>query len=346
MIIDVGILGLGGIGATHARALTALSRTGSEVRLTAFSGGTAELAADCGWPQARRLGPAELIADADVSVIAICSPSGLHEEQTLAALTAGKHVVVEKPMTVSTAGAVAVRDRAERAGLIVSPLAQRRFEPLNIELKQAISSGTLGRVVLGETFVHWYRSADYYDAAAWRTARTGGGGSLMNQGLHNVDLLCWLLGGATRVSGLTATLGHDIAVEDTTVAALQFADGALGVIATTTATPPGTPAELAIWTTTGSARIDQNGVRQWDFEGVPRPAEPELAVTGASDPAAIGISGHVAQWADVLDAVTTGREPLITADDGLATVAVLDGIYRAAANGSMVDLAAGRDAGR
>ncbi|SDT04359.1 Gfo/Idh/MocA family protein [Microlunatus soli] len=345
-MITVGILGLGGIGSTHARALASLAEAGVAVRLIAYSGGSAALAADCGWPQARRLDPAELITDPDVSVIAICSPSGLHEEHALAALAAGKHVVVEKPMAVSTAGATAVRDRAERSGLIVSPLAQRRFEPLNVALRQAISSGKLGRIVLGETFVHWYRHPDYYREAGWRAEAAGGGGSLMNQGLHNVDLLCWLLGGVTRVTGLTATLGHDIATEDTAVAALQFTGGALGVVATTTATPPGTPSELSIWTSTGSARIDQNGIRAWDFAAVPRPAEPDLAVTGASDPAAIGISGHLAQWSDVLDAVITGRRPMITADDGVATVSVLDGIYRAAADGRTVSGTAGLEVGR
>lgn len=337
-MIKVGILGLGGIGATHARALAALATAGSDVELTAFSGGSPTLAADCGWPRARQLSADALMTAEQVDIIAVCTPSGLHAANSLGALRAGKHVVVEKPMAITTADAVAVRDLARASDLIVSPVAQRRFEPLNVELKQAISAGRLGRVVLGETFVHWYRSADYYTEADWRTEPDGGGGSLMNQGLHNVDLLCWLMGGATAVTGMTATLGHDIAVEDTSVAALQFSGGALGVIATTTATPPGTPSELAIWTSSGSARIDQSGVRQWDFADVAQPTEPELTVTGASDPAAIGISGHVSQWDDVLDAVATGRRPVITADDGVATVAVLDGIYAAAAGGNTVQL--------
>ncbi|MDX3006640.1 Gfo/Idh/MocA family oxidoreductase [Kribbella solani] len=336
MTIKIGILGLGGIGAAHAQALAALADSGTEVSLEAFSG-SARSAAGFGWPDARRLTTDELIADQSIDVLTVCSPSAFHAEHTSAALCAGKHVVVEKPMALTTTDAERVRDQASAAGLVVSPVAQRRFEPLNIELKAAIASGQLGRVVLGETFVHWHRSDDYYAEADWRTDADGGG-SLMNQGLHNADLLCWLLGGATAVAGHTATLGHDIAAEDTAVAALRFANGALGVIATTTATGVGEPSELSIWTTTGSARITQSGISRWDFPTAPRPTESEVPASGASDPRAIGIAGHVAQWADVLGALTTGTEPMITADDGVATVAVLDGIYRSAAGGRTVDV--------
>lgn len=338
-MITVGILGLGAIGATHARALAALAESGVKVQVLAYSGGSGEVAAAAGWPQARALDPETLITDPQLDVIAVCTPSALHARQAMAALRAGKHVVVEKPMAVTTAEALELRDQATAAGLIVSPLAQRRFEPLNVALKQAMDSGRLGRVVLGETFVHWHRSDAYYAEARWRTEPGGGGGSLMNQGLHNVDLLCWLLGDVSEVTGMTAVLGHQIAVEDTTVACLRFSSGALGVIATTTATPPGEPAELAIRTTTGSARIDQNGISCWDFADVSKPEPVEQSVQpniGASDPAAIGLSGHIAQWTDVLDALHTGRAPSIGVEDGLATVAVLDGIYRAADTGTTV----------
>ena len=334
--IKIGILGLGGIGDTHARALAALAEAGSEIELAAFSGGSTERAAAAGWPDARRRNPTELINDPDLDVIAICTPSALHAGQAEAALRAGKHVVVEKPMALSTEDARTLRDLAAERKLIISPIAQRRHEPLNIALKKLIDSGRLGRVVLGETFVHWYRSDAYYTEVGWRGEAGGGGGSLMNQGLHNVDLLCWLLGEVRTVTGATATLGHDIAVEDTTVGCLQFAGGALGVIATTTATPPGVPSELAIWTSTGSVRLDQTGITSWEFADVQRPADPEVAVSGASDPAAIGISGHLAQWADVIDALRAARQPMITADDGVRTVAVLDGIYRAADTGRSV----------
>ena len=337
-MIKVGILGLGGIGATHARALADLARSAAEVEVVAHSGGSPGLIAECGWPAARRLDPAELITDAGIDVLAICSPSSSHAGHAEQALLAGKHVVIEKPMAVTTEEAVRLRDLARDTGLLVSPVAQRRFEPLNIGLRAALQGSRLGRVVLAETFVHWHRGDDYYGQASWRTAPGGGGGSLMNQGLHNVDLLCWLLGGASAVCGHAATLGHRIEVEDTTVAALRFVGGALGVIATTTATPPGMPSEVAIWTTSGSATISQSGIERWDFPGVAQPASGELPGSGASDPAAIGVAGHVAQWTDVLQALADGRDPVITADDGLQTVAVLDGIYRSSASGRTIEI--------
>lgn len=335
-MISVGILGLGAIGVTHAQALASLAGAGQDVRVEAFSGGSVRTAADAGWPRARMLPPELLITDPAVDVIAVCTPSGWHARHILAALDAGKHVVVEKPMATTTADARAVCDRAAAGGLIVSPLAQRRFEPLSVALKQQIESGRLGRVVLGETFVHWHRDDGYYDAARWRGEAGGGGGSLMNQGLHNVDLLCWLLGEVREVTGMTATLGHRIDVEDTTVGCLRFASGALGLVATTTATPPGEPAELAVRTTLGSVRIDQNRFLSWDFGALdpPEPTQPaDGPISGASDPAAIGLAGHIAQWTDVLTALRSGRPPAIGPEDGLATVAVLDGIYRSAETG-------------
>lgn len=341
-MITVGILGLGAIGTTHAAAVASLAGSGTEVRVEAYSGGSPQVAAGAGWPQARPLDPETLITDPRVDVIAVCTPSGLHARQAIAALQAGKHVVVEKPMAVTTAEALALRDHAAATDLIVSPLAQRRFEPLNVALKRLIDSGSMGRVVLGEVFVHWHRTDAYYAEARWRNEPGGGGGSLMNQGLHNVDLLCWLLGDVLEVTGMTATLGHQIDVEDTTVACLRFSSGALGLIATTTAAPTGEPAELAIRTTKGSTRINQYGICAWEFAGLSRPGpveQPCEPISGASDPAAIGLSGHIAQWTDVLDALYTGRAPSVGVEDGLATVAVLDGIYHAADTGETTAVA-------
>lgn len=341
--VGVGVLGLGGIGATHAQAIARLRDEGMPIRLVAFSGGTRQRAIECSWPGAVQAAPADLLDRGDVDIVAVCTPSSAHAEQTLAALRAGKHVVVEKPMALTTDDAAEIMELSTRLGLVVSPLAQRRFELANVYLKSLLEQGSLGRVVLGETFVHWHRPDDYYAQAPWRSERDGGGGSLMNQGLHNADLLCWLLGGVHSVTGQRATLGHvdpdgngELAVEDTCVATLEFTSGALGVIVTTTATPPGEPAEVAVWTSTGSFRLNQHGVQHWGFDHVPPPPAATVAVTGASDPSAIGIAGHVDQWRDVAGAVLAGTQPKITAADGLATVAVLAGIYASADRGRQV----------
>jgi predicted dehydrogenase len=166
----------------------------------------------------------------------------------------------------------------------------------------------------------------------------GGGGSLMNQGLHNVDLLQWLLGPVVEVTAQYATLGHQMDAEDTTVATLRFASGALGVVVTSTATPPGAPAELAIHAEAGRIVLSQDGIRQWDVPAAP-PPEHTLVASGAADPGAIGIVGHLTQWRDVLDAIRAGHPPEVSAADAAATVRLLCAIYEAGRTGRRVRLA-------
>lgn len=330
--IRVGILGLGSIGITHARVLAGLA---SEVELVAFSGGSTAAAAEAGWSRAEQREVEALLTSPDVDVVTICSPSEVHGEHTLRALAAGKHVVVEKPMSTSVAEAVEIVGVAEQTGLLVSPIAQRRFEPVHQELRTRLMSGELGTPVLGETFVHWYRDDDYYAAAEWRRSQIAGGGSLMNQGLHNVDLLQWLLGPVLEVTGQSATRGRSMEAEDTTVATCRFTGGALGVIVTSTATPPGSPAALSLRTTRGHVTVDQEGLVEWEFPGLDAPQVERGPDSGASDPAAIGIRGHLAQWQDVLVTLRTGVSSTVTARDGFDTVALIQAIYRAAESGRL-----------
>jgi predicted dehydrogenase len=328
--IHVGIAGLGRIGSTHARALASLRQQNRPVTVTAFSGGSPQRAAQCGWPSARQLPVDELVGSSQVDVLAVCTPSSTHAELTLAALDAGRQVVTEKPMSLTVEDAGEIMERAQQHGLLVSPIAQHRFQSEHTYIKSMLDQDQLGTVVLGESFVHWHRNDAYYAAASWRRDANGGNGSLMNQGLHNVDLLCWLLGGVKEVTGQTGTLGHeDLLIEDTCVATLRFCKGALGVIVTTTATPPGLPAELAIRTTTGSLRLSEDGGLHWGFTDVPPPPEVTRVGSGAADPTNIGIAGHVHQWCDIISALHDNRPPTIGAADGLATTAVLAGIYSA-----------------
>lgn len=338
--IRVGIAGLGHIGETHARALAHLRKTGLAVEVAAFSGGSRSRVAESGWPAARQMRVEDLVTAVGVDIVAVCTPSATHSEIALAALREGRHVVVEKPMALTHSDALRVVEVASERGLWVSPIVQRRFEEMHTYVKSLLDGHQLGRVVLGEAVVHWHRDDEYYASADWRRERGEGGGSLMNQGLHSLDLLCWLLGGATSVTGQVGTLGHEeLQVEDTCVGTIRFRSGALGTIVTTTATPPGEPAEASVWTTTGSFRLSQAGVMHWGFAGIPEPPPPSAAVTGASDPSAIGMTGHVQQWQDVLTAYMEGRPPTIGAVDGLATTSVLAGIYQSAQEGRTVDVA-------
>lgn len=337
-MIGVGLIGLGTIGRSHARALDALR---DRIELCVFSGGDTAAAAETGWPDAAQVPPEELIGREDIDVVAICSPSGAHAEQALAALGAGKHVVVEKPLALTAAEADRIVGLAAERDLIASTISQRRLEPEVVAVRQALEAGALGAVRLATTHVHWWRDEDYYAAAAWRGDPAGGGGSLMNQGVHNVDLLQWLAGPVESVTAQQTTLAHDTEAEDTTVATARLAGGALGLISTTTATPPGLPATLTLYCERGVVEIGQGEITRWDVDGVLAPqigADGEGVGVGASDHTAIGLNGHIQQWRDILEAIAEGRDPAITAADGAATVRLIDAITTAARTGRLVTL--------
>lgn len=330
--IGVGIVGLGGIGMMHARALQAL---GDRVRLVAFSGGASAGSQDLAVRSAERLAPDDVIAHPEVDVVVVCTPSGTHAALALTALRAGRHVVVEKPLALTVGDALRVAQAAHERGLAVSMIAQRRLEAEHVALRRAIADRALGELRLAATHVHWYRDDDYYRVAGWRSTTAQGGGSLMNQGVHNVDLLRWLCGPVESVTAQSGTLAHPIDAEDATVATLRFTSGALGVVTTTTATPPGFPATIALYGSRGSVELGQGTVRRWDVPGVPAPRVTGVA-SGAADPLAIGYAGHLAQWTRIVSALETSAPVPVGVDDALATVRLLCAIQMAAASGVAV----------
>ena len=181
------------------------------------------------------------LADPRVSVVSICTPSGAHLEPALAAAGAGKHVVVEKPLEVTTDRCDQIIQACETAGVRLAVTFQSRFHRSSQLMKAALDAGRFGTVTVGDAYVKWFRSQDYYDSGAWRgTWKLDGGGALMNQAIHSVDLLIWLMGDVKELTAFTSTLTHDrIEVEDTAVATLRFKSGALGVIEATTTSYPG-----------------------------------------------------------------------------------------------------------
>lgn len=325
--IGVGIIGLGSIGRTHAAAIAEVD--GLEVVATLGGKGLPGIAAydDV----------ATLLADERVGAVSVCSPSGLHAEHVVAALRAGKHVLAEKPVAVSVVEArqvvQAAASAAEEHGVVAGAVSQRRLEPQHAHLKELIDSGQLGRPVLGEALVRWFRDAAYYGQAAWRREAPGGG-SLMNQGLHSVDLLRWLFGEVDEVAAVTGTLVADMTAEDTSVAALRFASGALGSVVTSTATKPGLPAELNLYFTEGAVGIHHTDVVRWETDA-PAPPQASDASSGASSPI-IDTVGHRTQWADLLRAIRTGTPPMVTMADAAATIALIEAVYESARTGARV----------
>ncbi|WP_244286045.1 Gfo/Idh/MocA family protein [Cellulosimicrobium cellulans] len=342
--VGVGIVGMGSIGVLHARALRDLA---PRARLVAYSGGAGLDDDVTPSGPAAHLAPDEVVRHEDVDVVAVCTPSGSHARLALAALAAGKHVVVEKPLAVTVEDALLVERVARERGRVVSMVSQRRFEPQHQALRRALDDGALGELRLVATHVPWYRDDDYYAAARWRSSTAEGGGSLMNQGVHNVDLLRWLCGPVESVTAQAGTLARasraadpgpgadDDTAEDTTVATLRLASGALGVVTTTTATPPGFPATLALHGSRGSVELAQDEVLRWDVPGVPAPTS-GTSTGGAADPLAIGHAGHRVQWEQVLAALDGTAPPPVDAADAVETVRLLCAIREAAATGRAV----------
>src|SRR5262245_16692941 len=267
----------------------------------------------------------------DVHVVIVTTPSGAHLEPAVAAANAGKHVVVEKPLEITPERCDRIIAACDPNKVQLCTIFPSRFHDANATLKAAVDAGRFGRLTLGETTCKWWRTQAYYDEGGWKgTQALDGGGALMNQAIHNVDLLLWMMGDATDVCGFTATLAHErIEVEDTAVACLRFKNGALGVIQATTSVHPGLPKTIAIHGDRGTAVIEQEDVLRWDFTPETpedravkeRFAQKAGASGGSSNPAAISHVGHARQLADFARAIRTHSAPLVDGREGRRAVA-------------------------
>lgn len=334
------IVGCGVIGPLHARVLSSL---GDRARLVAAVDVQEEaarsLAAEHGAEPMTSLEQA--LARQDVDAVAVCTPSGLHVDVAVQALEAGKHVIVEKPVDVAPAAAIRLAAAQARAGATVTVISQHRFDPASQVVHQAVHAGRFGRVTSGLASIALWRSQKYYDSGNWRgTWALDGGGALMNQGVHQIDLLVWMLGEPVEVSATTACLAHEgIEVEDTGVATIKFADGALGVVHGTTAAYPGISNRIQVHGSSGSAVIDDDrlayfhtaapGAAAPDYGAGTSSDQTDLVLPGGGDPGT-SVDAHGRQYNDFLDAVEEGREPLVTIAQAARTLAVVDSIYRSA----------------
>jgi len=291
----------------------------------------------------------EMLADPSIDAVSICSPSGAHLDPALAAAAAGKHVVVEKPLEVTTERCDLIIAATAKAGVKLGITFQSRFHQASQLLKAAVDGGRFGKITLGDAYVKWFRSQQYYDSGAWRgTWALDGGGALMNQAIHSVDLLLWLMGDVEEITGKMATMTHErIEVEDVAVATLRFKNGALGVIEATTTAYPGSLKRIEICGSGGMAILEEEDLKQWQFatetdedEAIrKRMTDRTKTGGGASDPAAIGHHGHTMFFQDFVDAVAANRAPLIDGVQGRRSVEVIEAIYRSAKSGKTVSFA-------
>lgn len=287
----------------------------------------------------------EALADPAVGAVSVCTPSGAHLQPAVAAAEAGRHVVVEKPLEITTERARAIVDAAERSGVRLATIFMSRFSDAHRQVAEAVSSGRLGRPVLGDATVKWYRSQEYYDSAAWRgTWALDGGGALMNQAIHQLDLLLWLMGPVAEVFAYAGTLAHErLEVEDTLVATLRYASGALGSITATTSLAPGQPKRLEIHGDRGTVSVRDDEIVAWDLADADD-AEREAVMRGSAgaasgtfaDPMAMSFENHRRQLEDFVRAVAEGRPPLVDGHEGLRSVEVVEAIYRSVREGRPV----------
>ena len=275
----------------------------------------------------------DLLRDPQVDVVCLCTPSGLHADQAIAAAGAGKHALVEKPLAVTLADADAMIDAFSRAGRLLGVALQRRAEPLFQKIHRAVQAGELGTLTAGSLVIPYLRDQAYYDQAAWRgTWALDGGGILMNQGIHLIDLLVWYMGDPVEIRAFAATLHRKIEIEDTAGAVLRFANGSLAGVTATTVAPPGFPHRLEIYGTRGGIQVEGETVKQWRTAGAAISAEQgkEADAGAGADPRAIALTGHIGLVRNFIEAIRGEESLLIDGNEGRRSLAAVLGIYRAA----------------
>jgi UDP-N-acetyl-2-amino-2-deoxyglucuronate dehydrogenase len=341
--IRVGLVGCGAISTQHLEAIAAVDGLALGAVMSASADRARTVGDRWGVPWTTSLD--ELLARDDVDAVTVCSPSGLHPSQALAALRSGRHAIVEKPIALSAEAADTVVAAGRERGLVVATISQRRFEPAVRALKAAVAAGALGRIALVLTEGLYHRPQAYYDSAAWRGTRDLDGGVLMNQAIHMIDLVRWIGGPVASVSGHIATVGHAMESEDTATVSLRFADGALGSIVATTCATPEFPPELRVYGALGHVRLVGEQAAEWDVPDVAEPPAgddvPVPAGTGATQTWGTNAVGYLRQYADFVEAVRTGRSPAVTGEDGRNAVAIIEAAYEADRDGRAVVLRGG-----
>jgi UDP-N-acetyl-2-amino-2-deoxyglucuronate dehydrogenase len=341
-----GIVGAGVIGKMHAEAISSLP----DAELVAIADRIPERAQKVGESfKAIAYGDYQQMLDGEqLDIVDICTPSGLHGEHACQAMRTGRHVIVEKPMEIKREAIAEMLKVQKESGVKMAVISQHRFDPASREVYELVQEKAFGRLVMGNAIVPWWRSQGYYDSGAWRgTWELDGGGVLMNQSIHSIDVLQWLMGPVKSIYAYTDTLVHSMETEDIAVAVLRFASGALGTIAATTGAYPGTGTRIEIYGDKGSAVIADDQLSYLhlardDSEsdavgayGIAKEKRQQGRIGGesgkaAQDPAALAIRSHILQIADMMRAVREDGIPLVDGNAARHPVEIILGIYEAA----------------
>jgi len=346
-----GIIGCGVIGPFHADAITSLP----EAQLVAVADTAPEKAQKMAekYHTSAYNDAQKMLEREHLDVVDICTPSGMHSKHACQVMRAGSHVIVEKPMEITHDRIEEMLRVQQETGRKMAVISQHRFDESTMKVHELVEQKALGRLVLGNAIVPWWRSQKYYDSGAWRgTWELDGGGVLMNQSIHSIDLLQWLMGPVKSIYAYTDTLVHRMETEDVAVAVLRFANGALGTISATTGAYPGVTTRIEVYGDQGSAIIendqlaylhlaseDQEEVGAYGVDPKKRRAEAAAGQGGgAQNPAAISWAMHALQIADMIRAIRENGTPLLDGNGGRRPVEVILGIYESARTGKEVAL--------
>ena len=340
--MKIGIIGGGNISGTHARAAAAIPG----VEIVAVQGSNRERAAKLAEAYGARVYDSvdQLLDHRPMDIVAIGSPSGLHAEQGIAAARRGLHVLSEKPLDITTARADELIEACDAAGVKLGVFFQDRLRPAVVEIKRMIESGELGKPVMIAGRVRWYRPPDYYSGSKWRgTWALDGGGALMNQAIHTVDLVQWMFGPVARVSAAVAARVHAIEVEDTAAAVIEFTSGAIGTIEATTSVYPGYPRRLEVTGSNGTLILEDDKLIRTDLRNAEAAgaaaAPPAPPPENASSPVVSDASAHQRVLEDFIRAVRTNTVPACDGREGRRSVQLVEAIYSAARAGRPVSVA-------
>ncbi len=336
--VRFGLLGSGVIARFHARAIEKIP----EARLVGVCGSSGERAQAF----AREMGIKvyatieEMAQSPEVDAVCICTPSGLHTRQAVLMMNHQKHIVVEKPMSLSLEEADLLIETARKTGVKVCVISQFRFSPAVVAIREAIAQGAFGKIVSGSLSMQYYRSEEYYCSADWRgTWAMDGGGALMNQGIHGIDVFRSLMGPVKSIFALTRTQTRPIEVEDCAAAVLEFANGAIGTIQASTTCYPGYPRNIAVYGDQGSVILEEDSILSWNLPiPCPLPVGARAENVASSDPKAIDVTGHTNQIQNLVNAILRDEPLLSDASTGRLPLEIILGIYESSNTGQKVEL--------
>lgn len=330
MKLKIGIVGCGTIASIHAQAI----QESEKLELISVFSRSEQKASSVGakfnvhWQTNWDL----FIADPELDAVSICTPSGNHLDYGEMAAQAGKHVIVEKPIEVTMDRAKRLIKVCEENNVALAVIYQSRFTPEIMNLKKKLDERVIGELFVGDAQIKWFRSQEYYDSGAWRgTLALDGGGVLINQAIHTIDLLQWLMGDVESIYGVTATMTHKrLEGEDNAMAIVKYKSGAIGVIQGSTSTQPALPRSIALHGTDGTVSLvgDDVKVLMKEEQEIDNQDKKSTA-SGASSPlAGFSVDPHRFQLEAIADAIDHGQEPPVSGRESLKSLAIVLAIYK------------------